>query len=401
MGTMIENKALAEKINQNTEHVIEGKRKGLYVFEPKFNRAQNGTSMIKDKEVVMLTSNNYLDLATHPEVMQASKAALDLYGTGTCGARLHNGTTELHEKLELACAKFFNTESAVILSAGYLANLAAISSVADDETLIITDQLNHMSINDGIALSKGQVRIFSHNNMEKLEYILKKNAHFTKKLIVVEGVYSMEGDLSPLEKIVALSEKYNASLLVDEAHAMGVVGNTGRGTSELAGVSDKIHMKMTTFSKSLANVGGCIATDKKTALYIKHNAHQYIFNASMPPASVAGTLKALEIMEKEPWRREILWQNTIRFRRGLQQIGLNTLESTSPVVPIYIGDDEKNMRITQELLDENVYIATAVFPSVPRNESRLRATITASLTEKQIDFALGKIEKVCKKYNVI
>lgn len=392
---------LETKIVENTKYVLDGKKKGLYVFEPPFQSAQDGESYINGNKVIMLTSNNYLGMATNNEVEKAMKGAIDKYGSGTCGARLHNGTTDLHLELEKKCAEFFHTESAVILSAGYLANLSAISSIADRDTVIITDQYNHESIDDGIALSGAQVRIFEHNNMQVLEKILKKNSMYKKKLIIVEGIYSMGGDLCPVDEVVGLSKKYNASVLVDEAHSFGFVGKTNQGVAELKNCEQKVHMRMVTFSKSLANVGGCIATDEKTATYIKHNANQYIFNASMPPAIVAGTLKALEVIQREPWRKEKLWENTVHFRKGLMELGLDTMSSTSPVVPIYIGDDEVNMKITRELLNEGVYIATAIYPAVPKNTSRLRATITASLSTEDIDIALSKIESVTKKYGII
>jgi len=399
---MIQSQGFRNTINKATEYIFEGKKQGNYVFEAPFEASQKGTSIVRGNEVVMLTSNNYLDLSTHPEIIEAEREALEQYGTGACGARLHNGTTILHKALEKKCAEFFNTEAAVITSAGYLANLAAISSVANgDQALIITDQLNHMSIVDGNTMSGAQIRIFTHNDMEKLKYILDKNKDHPKKLIVVEGVYSMEGDLAPLDKIMELAEEYQTSVLVDEAHSVGFIGKHGRGVAELLGVEAKVHMRMTTFSKSLANVGGCIATDAKTALYIKHHAHPYIFNASLPPAIVAGVLRAFEIMEREKERCDRLWENTIRFRSALNKMGFNTMESTSPIVPIYIGDDNKNMAITKELLQEGVYIATAVFPAVPQNESRLRATITASLTNEQIDYALQKIKMVGKRNNII
>lgn len=258
-----------------------------------------------------------------------------------------------------------------------------------------------MSIVDGIEMAKGKARIFEHNNMEKLEYILKKNANVSKKLIVVDGVYSMDGDVAPLDEIVALSEKYDASVFVDEAHSLGFVGETGRGACELFGVEDNVHIKMTTFSKSLAGCGGCLASDSDTCTYIRHNAHQYIFNASMPPATAAGVLKAFDLMEKETWRVEKLWKNTIRFRRGLKAAGFDTMESMSPIVPIYIGDDLTNMKMTKRLLEMGIYIATALFPAVPENKSRLRATITASLSEQEIDEALEKLIKVGKEFGVI
>ncbi len=382
--------------------IKQGKAEDLYVFEPAFEGPQDGTSKYNGKDVIMLTSNNYLGLSTHPEVIKAVQDAVEKYGTGTCGARLHNGTTILHKQLEEKVAEFFRTESAMIVSAGYLANVSALSTLCNDsKSVIITDQLNHMSIVDGIAMSNAKVKIFSHNDMEKLEYILKKSEEFERKLIVVDGVYSMDGDIACLDKISELAEKYDAAIMVDEAHSMGFFGETGRGVSEQFGLEDKVAIKMATFSKSLAGVGGCIASDSDTIEYLKHQAHQYIFNASLPPAVVAGVLKSLELAQKETWRREKLWANTIRFRKGLKQLGFDTMDSISPIIPIYIGDDMTNMKMTKELLNRGVYIATAVFPSVPMNKSRLRTTITASLSTEEIDRALDIMGQVGRKFGVI
>ncbi len=391
-----------QDINSRLEQVKYGIQHGLYVFGPAFESAQDGEAICESKDVVMLTSNNYLGLATHPEIKKAIKDAVDQYGSGTCGARLHNGTTRLHKLLEEKCAEYFRTEDAVIVSAGYLANVAGISAMIDDNNgMVITDSLNHMSIVDGITMSKGQVRIFEHNNMEKLEYILNANKDIKKKLIVVDGVYSMDGDIAPLDEITDLAEKYDASVFVDEAHSLGFVGENGRGVSEHFHVEDKVHLKMTTFSKSLAGIGGCIASDSDTCLYIRHNAHPYMFNASIPPAVAAGVIKSFEVMEKENWRADKLWENTIYFRRRLNEMGFNTLNSMSPIVPIFIGDDIKNMMMTKELFNRGVYIATAVFPAVPQNKSRLRATITASLEKKQLDKALEELYKVGCEFQIV
>ncbi len=392
----------SQDISAQLAQVKYGIEKGLYVFGPAFGSAQDGEAICEDKDVIMLTSNNYLGLATHNEIKKAIKDAVDQYGSGTCGARLHNGTTKIHKELEEKCAEFFRTEDAVIVSAGYLANVAGISAmINDNKGMVITDSLNHMSIVDGITMSKGQVRIFEHNDMTKLEYILSKNADIDKKLIVVDGVYSMDGDIAPLDKITELAEKYNASVFVDEAHSLGFVGETGRGASEHFGVEDKVHLKMTTFSKSLAGVGGCIASDKDTCLYIRHFAHPYMFNASIPPAVAAGVVKAFELMEKETWRCDKLWDNTIYFRRRLNEMGFNTLNSMSPIVPIFIGDDMTNMMMTKELFNRGVYIATAVYPAVPQNMSRLRATITASLEREQLDKALEELYKVGREFKIV
>jgi glycine C-acetyltransferase len=391
-----------EDFDQKLDGIKKGIASGMYPFGLEFESAQDGEAVCESQNVVMLTSNNYLGLATHPEIKEAIKNAVDIYGSGTCGARLHNGTTALHKELERRCADYFHTEDAVILSAGYLANVAGISAMIDDsESMIITDQLNHMSIVDGITMSKGQVRIFEHNNMDKLEHILGKNKNVKKKMIVVDGVYSMDGDIAPLDKITELAEQYDASVFVDEAHTLGFVGENGRGACEHFHVEDKVHIKMTTFSKSLAGVGGCVASDADTCLYIRHNAHPYMFNASIPPAVAAGIIKAFDLMEREKWRSEKLWDNTIYFRRKLNEMGFNTLNSMSPIIPIFIGDDLLNMRITKRLFEEGVYIATAVYPAVQHNMSRLRATITASLERSQLDYALDKLYKVGKEYNVV
>lgn len=388
--------------DQKLANIKLGKEMGLYVFEPVFESVQKGTSRYDNRDVIMLTSNNYLGLASHEKIKEAMKAAIDVYGSGTCGARLHNGTTLLHKQLEKRCAEFFGTEDAVVVSSGYLANVAGITALADTEdSLIITDQLNHMSIVDGIKLAKGGVRIFEHNNMEKLEYILKKNSDVSKKLIVVDGVYSMDGDIAPLDIITTLAEKYNASVFVDEAHSLGFVGEHGCGVCDLFGVENKVHVKMATFSKSLAGCGGVLASDLDTCTYIRHNAHQYIFNASLPPAIVAGVIKAFDLMQTEQWRVEKLWRNTIRFRKGLKQSGFDTMDSMSPIVPIYIGDDMVNMKMTKRLMDLGIYIATALFPAVPQNKSRLRATITASLSDTEIDTALEKLVQVGREFHVI
>ena len=371
----------------------------LYCFEPAFESAQGATSLYGGREVIMLTSNNYLGLADHPEIKQAMKAAIDRFGSGTCGARLHNGTTVLHKQLEERLAEFLGTESTLIFNAGFLANLGTLSALANDGTVLITDQLNHMSIVDGCNLAEGKVRIFSHNDMSKLRYILERCGENEKKLIVVDGVFSMEGDFAPLDQITRLAEEFDALVMVDEAHGLGVLGATGRGTAEHFGVA--VDITMGTFSKSLAGVGGFIAASRDLCEYVRHTSHAYIFNASIPPATVAGVTKALELMQRESWRREKLWRNTVRFRSGLIRMGFEVAGSVTPIVPIFVGDDLKTMTMSRELLRDGVYIASAIFPAVPRNASRFRATITASLEEHHIDRALEIIESAARRHGLI
>jgi len=379
--------------------VKEGKRLNLYTFEPAFAGPQGGRSIYEGREVIMLTSNNYLGLADHPEIKQAMKETVDLFGSSTCGARLHNGTTVLHKELEERLASYLGTESALIFSAGFLTNVGTISALGDGETVIITDQLNHMSIVDGYKLAEGKVKIFTHNDMDKLKYILERSREAKRRLIVVDGVFSMDGDIAPLDEIIALAQEYGAMVMVDEAHSFGILGPTGRGTTEHYGVNADIIMG--TFSKALAGVGGFIAASTDLCEYVRHTAHAYIFNAAPPPVVVAGVIKALELMEKESWRREKLWHNTIRFRSGLIQLGFDTMGSVTPVIPIFIGDDMKTMVMSKELLNEGVYIASAIFPTVPQGMSRFRTTITAALEDEDIDRALDVLGKVARKAGII
>lgn len=379
--------------------VKEGKRLNLYTFEPAFAGPQGGRSIYEGREVIMLTSNNYLGLADHPEIKKAMKETVDLFGSSTCGARLHNGTTVLHKELEERLASYLGTESALIFSAGFLTNVGTISALGDGETVIITDQLNHMSIVDGYKLAEGKVKIFTHNDMDKLKYILERSREAKRRLIVVDGVFSMDGDIAPLDEIIALAQEYGAMVMVDEAHSFGILGPTGRGTTEHYGVNADIIMG--TFSKALAGVGGFIASTADICEYVRHTAHSYIFNAAPPPVVVAGVIKALELMEKESWRREKLWHNTIRFRSGLIQLGFDTMGSVTPVIPIFIGDDMKTMVMSKELLNEGVYIASAIFPAVPQGMSRFRTTITAALEDEDIDRALDVLGKVARKAGII
>lgn len=379
--------------------VKEGKKLNLYGFEPPFAGPQGGRSIYEGKEVIMLTSNNYLGLADHPEIKQAMKEAVDRFGSSTCGARLHNGTTVLHKELEERLAVYLQGERALVFSAGFLTNIGTISALGDRETVIISDQLNHMSIVDGYRLAEGKVKIFTHNDMDKLRYILERSQDEKKRLIVVDGVFSMDGDIAPLDTIVALAREYGALVMVDEAHSFGLLGPTGRGTAEHFGV--RADIVMGTFSKALAGVGGFIVATEDICEYVRHTAHAYIFNAALPPVVAAGVLKALELVEKEDWRREKLWANTLRFRSGLVQLGFDTMQSVTPIIPIFIGDDMKTMVMSKELLQQGVYIASAIFPAVPQGMSRFRATITAALEEEDIDRALDMLGKAGRKVGLI
>lgn len=398
--TMI-TKGYREIIDPVASNVKFVKQKGIYPFSPVFESPQMGSSKVDGKDVIMLASNNYLGLADHHEIKEAMKSAIDAYGTGTCGARLHNGTTKLHIMLEERIADFMQTEAAVIYSAGFLANLGALSALGGNGTVIITDQLNHMSIVDGYKLSEAEIRIFAHNDMVKLEYIMTRSRDFQRRLIVVDGVYSMDGDIAPLETIVELAQQYDAMVMVDEAHSLGFFGENQRGVCEHLHLDKEVQIKMGTFSKSLACVGGFIAAERDLCCFLQHTAHSYIFNASLPPGICAGVLKAFDVMEKEQWRVEKLWANTRRFRKGLIALGFDAMDSISPVIPILIGDDTVTMELSSKLLQRGVYIASTIFPAVPTGKARFRTTITAALSENEIDRALEILGQSCREAGIV
>lgn len=347
----------------------------------------------------MLSTGNYLGLADHPEIRQAMRAALDEFGASSCGARINNGTTTLHRQLEARLAEWTGKESAIAFSSGYLANLGTISALCDADTVIVTDQFNHMSILDGCRLAEGTVKIFTHNSIDKLQFVLQRNADARKLFVVVDGVYSMDGELAPLDQIHKLAEQYGALLMVDEAHGIGVLGARGAGAAEHFGVP--VDIVMGSFSKSLAGIGGFVAGTTALVEYIRHFSHAYTFNASLPPVVVAGVLKALELMERESWRIAKLWRNTLRFRSGLIELGFDVMGSVTPVVPILIGDDEILLDMAKDLLDGGVYLAAAIPPAVPKGKSRFRANATASLEDEDIDRALDLLGRAAKRYGLL
>jgi glycine C-acetyltransferase len=393
------NGAFKQMVEPVAAWVKQGRAAGLYTFEQPFASGQANTSKLGDRDILMLSTSNYLGLAEHPEIVEAMKAALDQFGPSTCGARLGNGTTTLHHELEERLASWMGVEAALVFSSGYLANLGAISALCDADTSIITDQFNHMSILDGCRLAEGNIKIFTHNSVEKLEYVLGRNTDAKKRFIVVDGVYSLDGEIAPLDAIYKLAEQYDAMLMVDEAHALGVLGDTGRGAAEHFGI--QADLTMGTFSKSLAGVGGFIAGSRQLIEFIRHTSHPYLFNASLPPVTVAGVLKSLELLQRESWRREKLWLNTARLRSGLLELGYELMGSVTPVVPILIGDDLTALTMAKDLLERGLYVTTALFPAVPKNSSRFRANVTAAMRNEDIDHALELFSEVGKRHGVL
>ncbi len=387
---------LFDKCEIYYKRVEEALTKGYYPYFIPIESETSNWVVINGKKYLMLGSNNYLGLTNDPRLKEAAIEAVKKYGTGCTGSRFLNGTLDLHLEIEKRLAKFFNRDDCIVFSTGYQTNLGIISSLVSKNDYVITDKLDHASIIDGCKLSFGNVKRFPHNNMTSLERILKSLPKNSGKLIVVDGVFSMEGDLCNLPEIVNLAEKYNARILVDEAHAVGVLGKNGRGTVEHFGLEDKVDLIMGTFSKSFATIGGFVVGEKKVISYIRHNARSLIFSAALPPASVAAALKALEIIQTEPERRRHLWKITEKMREGLKKLGYNTGESVTPIIPIIIGEDIKTLKFWRLLFENQIFANPVIPPAVPPNRSLIRTSYMAIHTEEDIDFALGVFKNLAK-----
>ena len=349
----------------------------------------------------MIGSNNYLGLTTHPKVREAALEAIKRYGTSCTGSRFLNGTMKLHMEAEERLAAFVGKEAAVMFSTGMQANLGAVSSLIGKDDVAIIDKDDHASIVDGVRLGFGEMRRFVHNDMDSLERQLKAVPEKSGVLVVVDGVYSMGGDIAPLPAIAEMCQKYGARLYCDDAHSLGVLGPQGRGTAAHFGLTDKVDLIMGTFSKSFASLGGFVAGDADVMQWVQHMARSNIFSASIPPSQVAAALAALEIMECEPERLERLWTITKKMREGYQSMGFNTGPSETPVIPIMIGDDNKTFAAWKTLFEAGIYTNAVIPPGVPPNKSLLRTSYMATHTDEQLDFVLDTFYKVGKALELI
>ncbi len=372
--------------------------KGIYSFYHALESGQDTEVKIKGKNVLMFGSNSYLGLTNHPELIEAATNALRKYGTGASGSRLMNGNLDLHVELEAKLAEFVNKESATVFSTGFQANIGTISAVVGRNDYIILDEKNHASIIEGSRLTFAKSLKFKHNDMESLEKVLQRLDYEVMKLIIVDGVYSMEGDIAKLDRICDLAKQYNAAIMVDDAHSLGVLGMNGSGTASHFEKTDDVDLIMGTFSKSLASLGGFVAGDFATINYIKHKARSLLFSASIPPASAATVLKALEIIKAEPQRRYRLWDNTNYARACLTQENFNIGESDTPIIPIFIGEDIKTYMYSTMLMQEGIYVNPIVHPAVAKGQAILRFSLMATHTREQIDIA---VEKLVKCRNII
>ena len=374
---------------------------GVYPYFREIESDQDTEVIINGKKVLMFGSNSYLGLTNHPKIKEAAIAAIKKYGTGCAGSRFLNGTLDIHVELEKRLARFVGKEEAIIYSTGFQVNLGVISCLTGREDYIIWDELDHASIIEGRRLSFSTQLKFKHNDMASLEKVLKSCPEDKVKWIVVDGVFSMEGDVANLPEIVALAKKYNAAIYVDEAHGIGVFGRQGRGTCDHFGVAQDVDLIMGTFSKSFASLGGFVATDSITANYLRHNSRSYIFSASITPASTAAVSAALDIMESEPERIEHLWEMTHYALDGFRNMGCEIGNTSTPIIPLFIRDNNKTFRITRELFDEGVFVNPVVSPAVPSDSTLIRFSLMATHTKEQLDFALDKIQKCFKRYDLL
>ena len=373
---------------------------GLYPYFLPLENSEGTEAIIEGHRVLMLGSNNYLGLTTDPRVRQAAIDATKKYGTSCTGSRLQNGTLKLHLELEQRLANFVGKEAALVFSTGYQVNLGVISCLVGRGDSIVTDKEDHASIIDGAMLALGDLRRFPHNEVDQLERVLKSIDQEHAALVVIDGLYSVGGDLAPLPEMLPVCQKYNARIMVDDAHGLGVMAR-GRGTSAHFGVTDQVDLIMGTFSKSFASLGGFVAGDENIIHYIQHNARSLIFSAAMPASNAAAALAALDIIEKEPERVDRLWEVTERMRTGLQSMGFNTGNSISPIIPVIIGEMEPSLEAWKKLFDAGVYTNAFVPPGVPEGRCLLRTSYMATHTDEQIDRALNIFGEVGKELGLI
>ncbi len=372
---------------------------GLYPYFHPLQSAQDTEVVIDGKRIIMIGSNNYMGLTNDPRTAKAAKDAIDKYGTGCSGSRFLNGTLDLHETLENELADFFNKEASLTFSTGFQTNLGAITSVVGRHDYIIGDAENHASILDACRLCfVKKVLRYSHSDMEELERKLERLPEDAGKLIITDGVFSMSGDLANLPKIVELAKKYNARIMVDDAHGVGMVGDCGRGTASYYGLEKEVDIIMTTFSKSLASLGGCIAADEYVIHYIKHHSRPFIFSASIPPANAAAALEALRILRSEPERQKALIEISNYMRAKLKEAGIPIIEGETAIIPVFTYDLEKTFIMTKMLFEEGVYVNPVIPPAAPEGQCMLRTSYTATHTKEQMDTAVEIFKKVFARF---
>jgi len=375
---------------------------GMY---PYFHPIQSGPGsevIINGKSMIMIGSNNYLGLTGHPKVIEAAIGAIRKYGSGCTGSRFLNGTLDIHEELENRLAKFMKREAAICFSTGFQTNLGAVSALVGKDDFLFTDRADHASIVDGCRLAFGRTVKYRHNDMNDLERVLINHARDDAgKLVVTDGVFSMEGDIVHLPRLTELAQKYGARVYLDDAHSIGVLGKHGRGTGEHWGLEDKVDLIMGTFSKSFASLGGFLAGDEFVIHFVKHHARALIFSASMPPSAVATVLACLDIIESEPERIENLWKNTRKMKQGFDGLGFDTGHSQTPIIPIKIGEEEACFIFWKQLFENGVFANPSIAPAVPPHQAIIRTSYMATHTDDELDKVLEIFAKLGKQLGII
>jgi 8-amino-7-oxononanoate synthase len=376
------------------------RERGLYPYFRPIESAQDTEVLIDNKRVLMFGSNSYLGLTNHPKIKEASKKAIDKYGTGCAGSRFLNGTLDIHIELENRLATLVGKEAAVLFSTGYQVNLGVLSCITGRNDYLILDEYDHACIIDGSRLSFSKVLKYAHNDMADLQRKLALLPEEAVKVIAVDGIFSMEGDIVKLPQIVELADQYGANIMVDDAHSLGVIGHNGAGTASHFGLTEHVDLIMGTFSKSLASLGGFIAADKDTVDFIKHRGRSLMFSASMTPGSVGSVIAALDIMESEPERIQKLWDNTNYAMKLLLDEGFDLGPTESPILPIFVRDNEKTFLVTKQLQAAGIFVNPVVSPAVPSDSSLLRFSLMATHTFEQIEEAVEKLARVFKEVGV-
>ncbi|GAB7388892.1 glycine C-acetyltransferase [Bacillaceae bacterium] len=389
MGNMSQRDEAMKGWESLGEELAQIREKGLWRRLRRLDGANEAATHIEGRDVLLLSSNNYLGLATDPRVKGKAIEAIERYGAGSGGARLTTGNLALHEELEKSIAAFKGYESAIVFSSGYLANLGTISALMGEGDLILSDALNHASIIDGCRLSKAQTWVYRHADMQDLEEKLRRFAGFRRKLIVTDGVFSMDGDIAPLPRIVELAERYGAWVMVDDAHATGVLGKNGAGTVEHFGLAGRVQLALGTLSKAVGAEGGFVAASRTVIDYLRNRARPFIFQTALSPGVVAAALEALRLMREEPVLRERLMENARYLREGLGRLGFSLVPGETPIIAVLIGDAQKAVDVSRRLEELGIYAPAIRPPTVPQGQSRIRVTVMATHTREQLEQALA------------
>jgi 8-amino-7-oxononanoate synthase len=389
-------------IHGTAERARKAVKEGYYPYFKAIESGADTEVIIDGEKKVMIGSNNYLGLTQDERVKKAAIKAIEDFGSGCTGSRFLNGTLALHEELEVKLAEFMQVEAVLVFSTGFQTNQGTISTVVGRNDMVVGDNENHASIVDGIRLGFGKAYKYRHNDMQDLDNIISRNKKDNQGILIVsDGVFSMGGDIVDLPALIKVAKKHKARVMIDDAHSVGILGDNGRGTAEHFQMEDDVDLVMGTFSKSFASIGGFIAGDEDIVHYIKHTSRALIFSASPPPAAVATVIEAVKILQNEPERREKLWQNVKKMKKGFQELGFNTGNSQTPIIPIIIGSDDETFYFWRSLYDNGIFVNPVISPAVPPGNSLLRTSYMATHTDKELDFVLDVFEKVGKGMGLI